>query len=290
MSDAIVFLDDNSIERRVLECQGLALAAMQDDLLRGGLFHLEAGSGFHLGHRVFAGVQTLTGLMESDLAMGVSEEIPEINRRGCLSRFAVAGIGDVEFGTLYIRSCDAVLLVNGQQRHFAVFERDVLIITGVQTDGLDPIRVLIRQIVGCGNGFLRDAIGAGSNSLCDCTVFASSPVTAIIAVNTLNSKNSSGNRAGIVRIDLCNLQHRLLQILEDELLIITGAQINRLGVGLIQDIRVGHGLLRHLIAVYGNRCQNRLAGGVRCDILMVTIVDALDLKHSSYNRQFILLV
>ena len=75
-----------------LECQGLALAAVQDDLLRGGLFHLEAGSGFHLSHRVLAGVQALTRLMKFDLAMGIREEIAIVDGCGRFGGFAVAGM------------------------------------------------------------------------------------------------------------------------------------------------------------------------------------------------------
>ena len=290
MGNAIVFLDDDGIEGRVLERQGLALAAMQDDLLRGGLFHLEARSGFYLSHGVLAGIQALTRLMKFDLATGICEEIAIVDGCGCFGRFTVAGIGDVEFGTLHISTCDAVLLVDGQQRHFAILERDALIITGVQADGLDPVRVLVRQIVGCGNGFLRDSIGAGSNAIGDSAVFASGPVAAVIAVNALYGKNSSGYGGRIVRVDFGDGQLGLLQVLEDELLIITGAQINRLGVGFVQDIGLGHGLLRDLIAVYGDGSQNGLAGSVGRDVLMVAVVDALDLKHSSGNRQLVLLV
>ena len=59
--------------------KGLALAAVEDDLLGGGFLHLETGSGFHFRHSVRAGIEPLALLMEPDLTLGVCEDISVID-------------------------------------------------------------------------------------------------------------------------------------------------------------------------------------------------------------------
>ena len=101
MGHAVILLNDDGIQRSILEGQGLALTAVEDDLLGGGFLHLEAGSRFHFRHSVLAGIEPLALLMEPDLTLGICEDISIINRGRGLGGFAAAGVGDVELGSLH---------------------------------------------------------------------------------------------------------------------------------------------------------------------------------------------
>ena len=110
MGHAVILLNDDGVQRGILEGQGLALAAVEDDLLGGGFLHLETGSWFHFRHGVLAGIEPLALLMEPDLALGVCEDISVINGGRGLGGFAAAGVGDVELGSLDGRARYAVNL------------------------------------------------------------------------------------------------------------------------------------------------------------------------------------
>lgn len=74
----VIFLDNDRIERGILEGHGPALAAVEDDLLRGRLLHLEAGRRLHLRDGKLAGVEALALLMELDLTISVGEDLTEV--------------------------------------------------------------------------------------------------------------------------------------------------------------------------------------------------------------------
>ena len=151
MGHAVILLNNNGIQRGILEGQGLALAAVEDDLLGGGLLHLEAGSWFHFRHSVRAGIEPLALLMEPDLALGICEDRSVIDGGRGLGGFAAAGVGDVELGSLHRSARHAVLLVDGELGHFPIPKSDIHLVTGVQADGLLPVGVFAGQVVRSGN-------------------------------------------------------------------------------------------------------------------------------------------
>ncbi len=128
---AVILLDHDPVQRLVLEGEGLALAAVDDDLLRSGFFHLKTGSGGHLGHGVFAGIELLPLLMHLDFASRISKEIPVVNGAGSIRRLAVGSVGDVKFRTLDGSSSDRILLKDSQLRGLVVLEGDRLFVAGI---------------------------------------------------------------------------------------------------------------------------------------------------------------
>ena len=76
MGHAVILLHNNSIQRLILECDGFALAAVENDLLRGRFLHLKTGGRGNLGNGVLAGIQPLALLMELDFTVGVRQDIP----------------------------------------------------------------------------------------------------------------------------------------------------------------------------------------------------------------------
>lgn len=101
MGHAVVLLHHNRVERFVLECDGLALASMEDDGLRGRLFHLEAGSRFHFCNGKLARIEPLSLLMELDFAVGVCQNFSVVDGGGRVRCLAVAGIGHMKTRPLH---------------------------------------------------------------------------------------------------------------------------------------------------------------------------------------------
>ncbi len=137
---------------------------MEDHLLSERLFHLETGSRLHLSHGVLTGVQLLAFLMELDLAAGIRDEDTKVHGGGSARGLTIAGVGHTELGPLDGSARNRIFLENGQLRGLVVAEHHRLFIAGVQRDGLHPVCILVRQIVGGGDGFLRDSVGSGVNT------------------------------------------------------------------------------------------------------------------------------
>ena len=138
----------------------LALAAVEDDCLRGGLLHLEPRGGRHLLDGELAGVQSLALLMELDLAVGVGDDLAEVIGLRRVGGLAVGGVGHMETRPLHRSAGDRVHLIDGQLRGLVVFKDHLFLIAGIQGDGLLPVRVLVRQIVGGRDRQLCDPEGA----------------------------------------------------------------------------------------------------------------------------------
>ena len=162
--DAVVFLHDDGIERHIFKLHRLALAAMEDDCLLGGLPELESRGGRHLLDGELAGVQSLALLVELDLAIGIGEDLPKIVALRCVCRLAGGGVGHMETRPLHRSTGDGVHLVDGQLRGFVVFKDQLFLIPCIQGDGLLPVRVLVRQIIRGRDRQLCDPEGAGSHS------------------------------------------------------------------------------------------------------------------------------
>ena len=278
MGHAVILLDDDGIQRSILEGQGLALTAVEDDLLGGGFLHLETGSGFHLGHGVLAGIEPLALLMEPDLTLGVCEDISVIDGGRSLGGFAAAGVSDVEFGSLDGRASHAVLLVDGEMGHFPIPKSDIHLVTGVQADGLLPVGVFAGQVVRSGNRFFRNFVTAGGHAVRHRAVRAGGPIGGKITVDALHGEHGAGDGLGILRVDFGDGQPGHFQVFKYEVLIVAGAEVNGLDRLAAHHIGVRDGCFLYLIAVHRDRGENRLAVRPGGDVLMIAVMDALDLK------------
>ena len=278
MGHAVVLLNNDGVQRGILEGQGLALTAVEDDLLGGGFLHLEAGSGFHLRHGVFAGIEPLALLMEPDLTLGICEDRSVIDGAGGLGGFAAAGVSDVELGSLDGRASHAVLLVDGELGHVPIFESDMHLATGVQADGLLPVGVFAGQVVRCGNRLFNDLVAAGGHAVRHRAVLAGDPIGGEITVDALYGEHGAGDGLGILRVDFGDGQPGHFQVFKYEVLIVAGAEVNSLDRLAAHHIRVRDGCFLYFIAVNRDRGENRLAVRPGGDVLMIAVMDALDLK------------
>ena len=159
---------------------------MENDLLRGRLLHLKTGGRGNLGNGVLAGIQPLALLMELDLTVGVRQDIPEVDGAGSVRRLAVGSIGDMEFCPLNGCARNRILFENRQFRGLVILEYHRLFIARIQRDGLYPVRVLVRQIVGGGDGFLGNAVSAGVHPQRNRAVRAGSHIMLIVTVDALH--------------------------------------------------------------------------------------------------------
>ena len=290
MGHAVVLLDNDGVQRGILEGQGLALTAVEDDLLGGGFLHLETGSGFHLRHGVLAGIEPLALLMEPDLTLGICEDISVIDGAGGLGGFAAAGVSDVELGSLDGSASHAILLVDGELGHFPILESDIHLVTGVQADGLLPVGVFAGQVVRSGNRFFCNFVAAGGHAVRHGTVRAGGPIGGEITVDALHGEHGAGDGLGILRVDFGDGQPGHFQVFKYEVLIVTGAEVDRLGHLAAHHIRVRDGYFLYLIAVHRDRGENRLAVRPGGDVLMIAVMDALDLKDRAGDRLLGLLI
>ena len=291
MGHAVVLLHHNRVERFVLECDGLALASMEDDGLRGRLFHLEAGSRFHFCNGKLARIEPLSLLMELDFAVGVCQNFSVVDGGGRVRRLAVAGIGHMKTRPLHGSAGYAVLLIDSQFRSLVVLKYQPLFIPGVQADRLLPVRVLVRQIVGGRNGLFDHLITAGGHPQGHRTVLAGGHIVSIVAVNTFNSKGGAGDGGGGVGgVHLGDGQKRLFQVIKNQFPFLAGAEVDGLDGFIPHHIRFGNGFLRQLIAVHRDMREGGpaiLSGG---HIGMVAGMDALDFKDRTGNDLFGLLI
>ena len=278
MGHAVILLDNDGVQRSILEGQGLVLTAVEDDLLGGGFLHLETGSGFHFRHGVRAGIEPLALLMEPDLALGICEDRSVVDGAGGFGGFAAAGVGDVELGSLHRRASHAILLVDGELGHFPIFESDIHLVTGVQADGLLPVGVFAGQIVRSGNRLFCNLVAAGGHAVRHRAVRAGGPIGGEITVDALYGEHGAGDGLGILRVDFGDGQPGHFQVFKYEVLIVAGAEVDRLDRLAAHHIRVRDGYFLYLITIHRNVRADRLAVRPGGDVLMIAVMDALDLK------------
>ena len=284
-SDAVVFLDDDGVKGSILEGNGFLFSAMENDLLSCGLYHLEPRSRLYLSDGVFAGIQPLSLLVESDLAVRIRQELAKINGGRCVSGLAIAGIGYMESRSLHGGTSNAILLVDGEFRAFAVFEYKFFVIPCIQRDRLYPICILVRQEVGGRYGQFSDTISARGHTEGNCTILTGGNIMLIVTVNGFNPEDSAGNRGSRVRsIYFGNGELRLLQVVKDQLLLIPRTQPDRLSRFRCHHIGVRHRNFSYLITVYGKASQSGCAIFTGSNIRMVTVMDALYLENSTWNN------
>ena len=220
MGHAIVLFNDNRIQRFILECDGLALVAVDDDRLCNRFLHLESGGGCHLRDSELTGVEFFALLMELDLTVGIRKQIAIIRRGRGLRSLTSGRIGHMEFCTLNRCAGNRILLKNGDFRAFPVPEDQLLRIAGIEADRLHTVSILIRQIPGSGYGDLRDTICPRRDVLGHLAIGPSGPIVLIVAVDRFHPQYSARNRLLCVGIDLREGQLRLLQVLKNDLLLV----------------------------------------------------------------------
>ena len=258
---------------------------MENDLLSCGLYHLEPRSRLYLSDGVFAGIQPLSLLVEPDLAVRIRQELAKINGGRCVSGLAIAGIGYMESRSLHGGTSNAILLVDGEFRAFAVFEYKFFVIPCIQRDRLYPICILVRQEVGGRYGQFSDTISARGHTEGNCTILTGGNIMLIVTVNGFNPEDSAGNRGSRVRsIYFGNGELRLLQVVKDQLLLIPRTQPDRLSRFRCHHIGVRHRNFSYLITVYGKASQSGCAIFTGSNIRMVTVMDALYLENSTWNN------
>ena len=221
--------------------------------------------------------------MHLDFAPGIGENIPVVDGAGGLRRLAVAGVGDVELGPLNRSARHTVLLEDGQLRGLVVLERDGFLIAGVQADRLLPVCVPAGEVVGRGHGLLRDFVGAGGQPQGNRSVRAGGHIVAIVAVNGLDGEHSAGDNIICIGIKFGDGQKGLLQIIENQLPFLAGAEVDGLHGFIPHHIGVRDGLLNDFITVHGDIGQDGLSVRPGGHVVVIAVVDALDLKDGSGN-------
>ena len=284
MGHTVVLLNDDGIERHIFKGDCLALAAMEDDLLGGGFFHLESRGGPHLGDGVLSGIEPLALLMKPDLALGIGQDLTEVDGAGGLRRLTIAGVSHMKKRPLDGSASNTVFLVDSQLRGLPIFEGQRLFFPRIERNGLLPVGILVRQIVRGRNRHFYDLIAAGDQPELDRAILASGHIAAVIVVDTDNAEHSIGDLdRRIIRIHLGDGQFRLLQVVEYQFSAVAGAKVNGLGGGAADHIGVRDRDLGHGIAVHGDAGQGGLTVGAGDYILMVAVLDALDLKMGARN-------
>ena len=218
--------------------------------------------------------------MQLDLAAGIREEVAKIHGGGGIGGFAVAGVGNVEFRALNGSARHTVLLEDRQLRGLVVAEHQCPFIAGVQADGLYPVFVLIRQVVGRGDGLLCNLIGAGDHSQGHFAILAGGPIVLIVPVDGLNRKHSAGDGLAAVGVNLGDRQLRLLQILENDLLLVAAVQADGLRGFIADAVRLRDGLLRDPVAARGHP-QLHGAAGLGGDLVAVVPINGLQEKDGA---------
>ena len=253
---------------------------MEDDLLDGGLLHLEARGRLHFFDGKLTGIQALPLLMETDLTVCIGGDHPEVEGFRRVGGLTGGDVGHMKTSTFHGSTSHGIHLVDGQLRGFTVLEDQLFLVPCIERDSLLPICILIRQIIGGRDGLLNDFIGAGSYPEGDGAVLTSCYGMLVIAVHPFNSEHCSGNRGvEVICVHFGDGKLRLLQIIEDELLVIARAEPDSLSRLCRYHIRVRDGDFRHFIAVHRNASQCGSAVRFGGDIRMVAIVDTFNLKY-----------
>ena len=212
--------------------------------------------------------------MEPDLTLDICEDISVIDGGRGLGGFAAAGVGDVELGSLDRRASHAVLLVDGELGHFPIPKSDIHLVTGVQTDGLLPVGVFAGQVVRGGNRFFCNFVTARGYAVRHGAVRAGGPIGGEITVDALHGEHGAGDGLGILRVDFGDGQLGHFQVFKYEVLIVAGAEVDRLDRLAAHHIRVRDGCFLYLIAVHRDSGENRLAVRPGGNILMIAVMDA----------------
>ena len=258
---------------------------MENDLLSCGLYHLEPRSRLYLSDGVFAGIQPLSLLVKSDLAVRIRQELAKINGGRCVSGLTIAGIGYMESRSLHGGTGNAILLVDGEFRAFAVLENKLLFIPCIQRDRLDPICVLIGEEVGGRYGQFSDTVSTRCHTEGNSTILAGGDIILVITINGFNPEDGAGNGgSGVCSIDFGDGKLRLLQVIKDQLLLIARTQPDRLGRFRSHHIGVRYGDFSHFIAVYGKAGQSGRAVFTSSNIRVVAVMNALYFKDGSGNN------
>ena len=149
--DGVVFFDYNPIERSIFKHHGFIFAALDIEILCGGLLDGETSRRLQLGHTVPA----VPEQVQFELTVGVrvvSTKTVQLTGDGI-----VAAVPDLELRALDGAASDGIHLVDGQARLLVVLEIQRVIPVGIQCHHLG---VCVIQ-PGSGDRFLGHLINAG---------------------------------------------------------------------------------------------------------------------------------
>ena len=180
-------------------------------------------------------------------------------------------------------ACDAVFLENRQFRSLAISENDSLLIPRAESDGLGPIRILVRQIVGGGDGFLRHLIHAGIYPQGDRTVRAGGPVVLVGPIQGLDRQDCLRDRGLAVRVNFLEGEQGLFEVVKNQLLVLAGAKIDGLGGFVSNDPGGRDALFRDFVRIYRDIGENSLPVRSGSHIVVVSVVDTFNLEMGTGN-------
>ena len=151
-----------------------------------------------------------------------------------------------------------------------IFEEQGLFIAGIQGDGLHPVSVLVREVVGGGDMFLRHPVGAGGDALGSLAVRSGGPVVLIVVVNALDLKHGAGDNRPGVSVRFGEGQQGLLLIHQPKFSGFSGGQlymvlrlvqnIVREGSRLHDGVHAGLQVLHEDLAAVRRGAVDRVAG------------------------------
>ena len=190
--------------------------------------------------------------MDPDLALGVREYLAIVNGGGSLRRFAVAGVGDMEFSVFNWFPGDTIFLKNRDFRGLPVSENESLFIAGAEGNGLGPVRVLVREVVRRGHGLFRDLVGAGFHPEGNGPVRASGPVILISPVQGLDRQDRLWDRGLGVRVNFLEGEQRFLLVFKADLFFVAGIEADGLRRLVTDVVRLRHGLLGNFVGAGGH--------------------------------------
>ena len=98
--------------------------------------------------------------------------------------------------SLHGGTSNAILLVDGEFRAFAVLENKLLFIPCIQRDRLYPICVFIGEDVGGRYGQFSDTVSTRCHTEGNSTILAGGDIILVITINVFNPEDGAGNGGG----------------------------------------------------------------------------------------------
>ena len=179
--------------------------------------------------------------MQGNFAVRVRVQRPKIIRCRGIRDIGYPRIGDVELRSLHRRAAHSVQFVDGQSRGTVVFEYYAPDVSRVEGNRLYPLRLVFREIVGRGNGYLRNLVGSRFYPLGNSSIRRGGPLAGTAVVQPLYLEHRAGNHRTVKRVDLYQIQKGILQILENQFPFRASRQRHRPHIVGGQDIGSGDG-------------------------------------------------
>ena len=187
------FLHDDRVERGVVEGDKTAFTAVDGDRLRGRFPHLESGSRRCFCNGILSRIECDACLVQRNLAVRVRVQRSKVIRRRSVGNISRSAVRYMELSACNGRAADAVQLVNAQGRCPVVPKYDTPDFARPQTDRLNAVRLIFRQIVGGGNERFRNPVRSRFDPFGDCSVLAGGPCGCVGVIHTLHGEYRAGD-------------------------------------------------------------------------------------------------